>query len=96
MKFCPFVLEILSGNKILISIKGQNSSKNKQNMTGNNHNLDLVNINSYIIFGKLYPSVLKILSRKDIVTSIKGHNSCYKCEKMKHNDPNLDIVNINA
>ena len=53
MKFYPFVLKILSGDKILISIKGHNSVTNEQNMTSNNSNLDLVNINAYIKFGEI-------------------------------------------
>ena len=46
VKFCSFVLKILSGKEILTSIKGYNSVTNKQKMTGNNLNLDLVNINA--------------------------------------------------
>ena len=45
MKFYPLVLKTLSGNEILMSIKGHNSVTNLQKMTGNNLNLDLVNIN---------------------------------------------------
>ena len=41
--FCQFVLEILSGNEILKSIKSRNSVKILQKMTGNNPKLDLVN-----------------------------------------------------
>ena len=41
--FCQFVLKILSGNEILTSIKGRNSVKILQKMTGNNPKLDLVN-----------------------------------------------------
>ena len=37
----------LSGNKILISIKGYNSVTNWRKMTGNYPNLDLVNSNAY-------------------------------------------------
>ena len=47
MKFCCFLLKILSGNKILTSIKGSNSITNLQKMTCNNPNIDLVNINVY-------------------------------------------------
>ena len=45
LKLCPFVLKILSANKILIPIQGRTSVTNKQNLTGNNPDLDLVNIN---------------------------------------------------
>ena len=47
MKFCQFVLKILSGNKILTSIKGHNSVTNLPKMTVNNPNLNLVNINAH-------------------------------------------------
>ena len=35
----------------MILIKGHNSVTNKQQMTGNNPKLDLVNINDYVKFG---------------------------------------------
>ena len=46
-------LKILSRNKILSSIKGNNYGTNKQKMTANSPNLDLVNINAYIKFGEI-------------------------------------------
>ena len=48
----PECLRILSGNIILTSIKGQNSLTNLRKMIANNHNVDLVSINSYIKFGQ--------------------------------------------
>ena len=66
-------------------------------MTGNNPNLDLVNINAYIKYlVKFCQFVLKILSGNEKVTSIKGHNSVTKLQKMTGNIPNLNLVNINA
>ena len=62
-------------------------------MTGNNPNLDLININAYI---KFYPFVLKILSGNEIMTSIKGQNTVTNLRKMTGNNPNPDLVNINA
>ena len=50
MKLYPLVLNILSGNEILKSIKGHNSVTNLRKMTGNNPNLDLVNMKAYIKF----------------------------------------------
>ena len=50
MKFCSFVLKILSGNEILTLIKGHNSLTILRKMTGNNPNLDLVNINAHTNF----------------------------------------------
>ena len=52
MKFCQFVLEILSGNRILTSINGHNSVTNLRKITANSPNLDIVNINSYRTFGQ--------------------------------------------
>ena len=53
VKFCQSVLKILTRNKILTSIKGHNSVTNLQKMTGNNPNLDLVNINAHIKFDQI-------------------------------------------
>ena len=44
VRFCQFFLNILSGNKILTSVKGRNSVKILRKMTGNNPKLDLVNV----------------------------------------------------
>ena len=71
---------ILSGNKILTLIKGHNFVTNKQNMTDNNHNPDLSNMNAYIKFGKilLINFVLRILSRNEIMTPITMLLICEK------------------
>ena len=53
IRFCQFVLEILSGNKILTSIKGRNSVKILRKMTGNNPKLDLVNVDVHTKFGRI-------------------------------------------
>ena len=53
VKFCPLVVKILRGYKILISIKGLNSVTNVQKMMVNNHNLDLVNMNVYTKLGQI-------------------------------------------
>ena len=52
VRFCQFVLKILSGNKILTSIKGRNSIKILGKMTGNNPKLDLVNVDVHTKFGQ--------------------------------------------
>ena len=59
VKFCQFVLKILSGNEILASIKGRNSVKILGKMTGNNPKLDLVNVDVHTKFGQ----ILSILSQ---------------------------------
>ena len=53
VRFCLFVLEILSGNKILTSIKDRNSVKNLRKMTGNTLKLDLVNVDVHTKFGQI-------------------------------------------
>ena len=53
VRFCRFVLEILSGNEILTSIKGRNSVKILRKMTGNNPKLDLVNLDMHTKFGQI-------------------------------------------
>ena len=65
-------------------------------MTGNNSDLDHVNINAYTKFGKFNQFVYKILSGNKYLTSIKGHNSVTNLRKMTGNYLNLDLVNINA
>ena len=52
VKFCQFALKILSGNEILMSIKGCNSIKILRKMTGNNPKLDLVNVDMHTKFGQ--------------------------------------------
>ena len=51
VKFCPFILKILSGNEILTSIKGRNSAANLPKIKFFNPNLDLINVNVYTKFG---------------------------------------------
>ena len=51
VKFCQFILKILSGNEILTSIKGHNFVANLQKMTLYSPNLDLVKANVNTNFG---------------------------------------------
>ena len=53
VEFRPFVIMILSGNKILTIIKGHDSVTNERKLAHNNPNL--VNINAYMYtkFGKV-------------------------------------------
>ena len=46
VEFCPFAIKILMGNEVLTSIKGHNSVTNLRKRTGNNPNLNPVNINA--------------------------------------------------
>ena len=53
VRFCQFILKILSRNEILTSIKGRNSIKISQKMMGNNPKLDLVNVDVHTKFGQI-------------------------------------------
>ena len=53
VRFCPSVLEILSGNEIRTSIKGLNSVKILRKMTGNNPKVDVVNVDVHTKFGRI-------------------------------------------
>ena len=64
VNFNPFVLKILSKNKILISIKGCNSVTNLRKKMHNNPNLDLVNINVYTKFGKFQSTCSQDIEQK--------------------------------
>ena len=77
--FCQFVLKILSGNKILTSIKGRNSVKILRKMTGNNPKLDLVNDDVHTKFGQILSIRSQDIERKrnsDVnIGPSKGNNS---------------------
>ena len=64
VKVYLLIHKILSGNEILVSIKGSNSVSNLRKMTGNKPNLDLVNMNSYIKFGKILSICSQDIERK--------------------------------
>ena len=64
VKFCPLVLKILSGNQILTSIMGRNSVANLQNLTLNNPNLDIINVNVYTKFGYILSIGSQDIERK--------------------------------
>ena len=69
VKFCSIVLKILNRNEILTSSKGHNVVTNKQKMTGNNPNADLVNIYQYIKFGEILSICSQDIERKRILAS---------------------------
>ena len=62
--FCQFVLKILSGNEILMSIKGSNSVKILQKKTCNNPKLDLVNVDVHTKFGRILSIRSQDMERK--------------------------------
>ena len=64
VRFCQFVLKILSGNEILTSITGHNSVKILRKMTGNNPKLDLVNVDVHTKFGRILSMRSQDIERK--------------------------------
>ena len=64
VRFCRFVLKILSGNEILTSIKGRNYVKILRKMTGNNTKLDLVNVDVHTKFGQILSICSQDIERK--------------------------------
>ena len=64
VRFCPFVLKILSGNEILTLIKGHNSVNILRKMMGNNPKLDLVNVDVHIKFGQILSIRSQDIERK--------------------------------
>ena len=77
VKFYQFVLTILSGNIHVTSIKGHNTVTNLPKMTGNNSNLDLVNVNAHTKFGQILLSEnenLKSITLLQICVKMTGNN----------------------
>ena len=64
VRFCQFVLKILSGNQILTSIKGHNSVKILRKMTGNNPKRDPVAVDVYTKFGQILSFCSQDIERK--------------------------------
>ena len=70
VRFCQFVLKILSGNEILMSNKGNNSVIILGKMTGNNPKLDLVNADVHTKFDKILSIRSQDIERKRNVNGI--------------------------
>ena len=64
VRFCQFVLMILSGKEILTSIKGHNSIKILRKITGNNPKLDHVNVDVHTKFGQILSIDSQDIERK--------------------------------
>ena len=62
--FCEFVLEILSGNEILTSIKGRNSVKIFGKLTSNNPKLHIVTVDVHKKFGQILSICSQDIERK--------------------------------
>ena len=64
VRFCQFVLKILSGNKILTSIKGCNCVKILRKIMGYNPKLDLVNVDVHTKYGQILSIRSQNIERK--------------------------------
>ena len=64
VRFYLSVLEILSGNEILTSIKGRNSLKILGKIKGNNPKLYLVNVDVHTKFGQILSIGSQDIERK--------------------------------
>ena len=64
VRYCQFVLKILSGNKILTSIKGRNFVQILRKMMGNNPKLDVVNADVNTKFGQILSIRSQDIERK--------------------------------
>ena len=95
VRFCQFVLKILSGNKILMSITGRNSVNFLQQMTGNNPKLDLVNVDVHTTFGQILSIRSQDIARKRNY-DFKSRNSGNFFRKMTVDNPKLDLVNVDV
>ena len=86
----------MSRNQILKSIKGRDIVIIKQKITGNNFNINLVNINAYIKFGESLSIFSQDIEPKQSFFYTKGHKSGTNLRKMMSNNPKLEIANMNA
>ena len=96
VRFCKSVLEILSGNENLTSIKGRNSVKILRKIMGNNLKLDLVNVDVHTKFGQILSTRSQDIGRNKILMSNKGHNSNKILHKITGNNPKLDLINADV
>ena len=94
VSFCQFVLNILSKNRILKSIKGSNSVANLRKTKIYNSNIDFVNDNVYTKFGlNLFICSQDIEQKNQILTSIKGRNLVANLRKIMIYITNVGLVN---
>ena len=96
VKFCPFILKILSRNEIMISTKGCNSVANlqKNDSLQVKPKVDPINVHVYTKFVKFCLFIFKILSRNEILTSIKGCKSIANLPKIMFYNPNIDLITV--
>ena len=85
---------ILSRNEILTITKGHNCVVNLEKLTGNNPDLDPVNINVYAKLGQIPSICSKDIEWKRNFDNNLGPKWCGVFVKI--DDSNLDLVNVNA
>ena len=64
VRLCQFLLKILSGKEIVMSIKGHNSVKIWQKMADNNPKVDLVNVDVNTKFDQILSIHSQDIERK--------------------------------
>ena len=64
VRFCQFVLKLLSGNKIQTPIKGHNFVKSLRKMRGYYPKLDLVNVDVHTKYGHILAICSQGIERK--------------------------------
>ena len=72
VRFCQFILELLSGNEIQTSIKGRNLVKILQKNDRYNPKLDLINVDAHITFGQIQSNHSQDIEWKLISDVIQG------------------------
>ena len=84
----------MSKNESLTTTKGHNHAVNLRKLTGNNPNVDLVNVNAYVrlILVSFHQYVFKILSGNETLMIIKGQYSDENIWQLTSNNLNLDLV----
>ena len=96
VRFCEFILKILSGNEILTSIKGRNALKIYRKITGNNPKLDIVNVDVHTNFGQILSIRSQDIERKRNSDVNQGLYSVKILRKMTGNSPKLDHANVDV
>ena len=95
VRFCQFLLKILSRNEILTSVKGHNSFKILRKMTGQIPKLNLVNVDVHTKFGQILSICSQDIERKR--NSDINHGPSIKIlRKMAGNNPKLDLVSVDV
>ena len=65
-------------------------------MTGNNHKLDLDNVEVHTKFVQILSICSRDIECKKILMSVKGHNSTKILQKLTRYNPKLDLFNVDV